>query len=103
MMMAEFEEFSTFHFIVITALGGAPTEEEALKEYLRRRMQKGVRYLSATADVFGRGADQDASRLKTRKGKLTHANKGNNNSPAVRKPDRDRRKEAGISVVANEV
>jgi hypothetical protein len=34
------------------ALGGGANQEEALKEYLRQRMQKAVRHLSATADVL---------------------------------------------------
>jgi hypothetical protein len=40
-----------FHHYQLS-LGGAPTEEEALSDYLRQRMQKAVRHLSATADVF---------------------------------------------------
>jgi hypothetical protein len=59
MLMAAFEEFSTLHFIIINSCwAGAPTQEQALKEqalkeYLRRRMQEAVRSLSVTADVLG--------------------------------------------------
>ena len=51
MLMAAFEEFSTFHFIMINSRwAGAPTQEQALKEYLLQRMQEAVRRLSKSAD-----------------------------------------------------
>jgi hypothetical protein len=52
--MAAFWEFSTLHFIIINSRwAGAPTHEQALKEYLRERMWEAVRRLSVTAEVLG--------------------------------------------------
>jgi hypothetical protein len=51
--MAAFWELSTLHFITINSRwAGVPTQEQALKEYLRERMWEAVRRLSATADVL---------------------------------------------------
>jgi len=52
--MAAFEEFSTLQFILVNARwAGAPTQEQALREYLRDRMWDAVRRLSSSADVLG--------------------------------------------------
>ena len=57
MLVAAFEEFSAFHFIIINSRwAGAPTQEQALKEHLRQRMQNGVWRLSKSADVSWRSA-----------------------------------------------
>ena len=53
MLMAAFEEFSTLQFILVNARWAeAPTQEQALKEYLRDRMWEAVRRLSVTADYL---------------------------------------------------
>jgi len=53
--MAAFEEFSTLQFILVNARwAGAPTQEQALREYLRDRMWDAVRRLSSSADVLSR-------------------------------------------------
>jgi hypothetical protein len=60
MLMAAFEEFSTFHFILINSRwAGAPTQKQALREYLRGRMWAAVRRLSVTADVLSEVTDRD--------------------------------------------
>ena len=48
-LIAEF--YATIHPYQL-ALGGGANQEEALKEYLRQRMQKAVRHLSGRADVL---------------------------------------------------
>jgi hypothetical protein len=54
-LMAAFEEFSTLQFILVNARwAGAPTQEQALREYLRDRMWDAVRRLSSSADVLSR-------------------------------------------------
>lgn len=51
--MAEFEEFYTLKVILGSARwAGAPTQEQALRRYLRYRMRGAVRRLSVNADVL---------------------------------------------------
>jgi hypothetical protein len=47
------EDFSTLDFILKNARwAGAPSQEQALREYLRDRMWEAVRRLSVTADYL---------------------------------------------------
>jgi predicted nucleic acid-binding Zn ribbon protein len=53
MIVADFEEFCALRFILlISRWAGAPSQEEALRDYLRQRMWEAVRRLPNSADIL---------------------------------------------------